>query len=481
MFESFANQWLLAGLAAGVTVVATCWSHVRNFCQQIAGRVIVTVTVSGYQAEAMRLYLKSRFAPSRFGPRAYLGWMLYVRPRRRVQLVPMEVSPPAGRMYWQGWRPVWTYKSKQNEDDLDTGANSRDYNAEGLTLAFLRGTFDADRLVVDAATWFNEQVVVNCETDGRRHYIKHVFGTAGKMVGPSPEREHRSSHVTVPSSSTDIRGCMQYRPLGWSFSQLGPEQPQPGTAVDQLALSSDALAIVAEARHWKESEDWYKSRGIPWRRGWLLHGPPGTGKTALARAVAEDLDLPVFVFDLASLHNDELLQEWARMLAEVPCMALIEDVDAVFDHRCNVSSRDRQNLTFDCLLNCLDGIERSDGLFVVVTTNRIEKVDSALGLPDEHTGSTRPGRIDRVLETSPLTDAGRRKIARRIVAEWPDQWEELVAEGDGDTGAQFQERCARRALELHYGEEVPPRQTLRSAEPQSNRRPARRLPEVVAG
>lgn len=459
MFEFIDKTWLFAGGAALLTMLATGWSHAVSFYRQVASRVIVTITVSGYEAEAITLYLKNRFYASKWGPRAYLGWMLYVRPRRRVQLVPMEISPPTGRIYWQGWKPLWCFKSTEVPNQLEEGENSRNYTYEAVGLSFLRGMFDADQIIIEASDWFNRQVIAIDETEGRRHFIRHIYGTAGKTPNLL-DNGKRSGTYNAPSSSTDIRGCLQYRSLVWQFTQLGPDLGQPGTACDTLALSTAAAELVEEARHWKSSEEWYKSRSIPWRRGWMLYGQPGTGKTALARAVAEDLDLPVFVFDLASLHNNELVQEWANMLAEVPCMALIEDIDAVFEQRRNVSDRERQNLTFDCLLNCLDGIERSDGLFTVITTNRIDKIDAALGLPDEHTGSTRPGRIDRVLELGPLDEAGRRKLAARILAEWPGEWEDLIDEGEGDTGAQFQERCARHALSLHYIEENRPRAAL---------------------
>jgi hypothetical protein len=456
MFESFSSTWFLAGGAALATLLVSCWSHVQNVYQQITSRVVMTVTVSGYQADAMLLFLKNKFTASRWGPRAYLGWMLFVRPRRRVQLVPMEITPPAGRLYWRGWRPLWVCRPKRDDDDDhgESGVTARDYRVLSLTLAFLRGTFDADQLVIDASEWYNRQVVDSLDTGGRRHYVKHIYGTAGKSFAARDDAD-TSAYAGAPSSTTDVRGCLPFRSLGWSFADLGPEQTAPGKAFDHLAMSADALELVQEARRWKASEDWYKLHGVPWRRGWLLYGPPGTGKTALARATAQDLDLPVFVYDLASLYNNELQQEWSRMLAEVPCMALIEDIDTVFDLRRNVSGRGRQHLTFDCLLNCIDGIERADGLFLVITTNRVEKIDPALGCSDRAGLPTRPGRIDRLLELKPLSELGRHKIAMRILAEWPQFAAKLVHEGDGDTAAQFQERCARRAMQLHFGD-MPP-------------------------
>ena len=112
----------------------------------------------------------------------------------------------------------------------------------------------------------------------------------------------------------------------------------------------------------------------------------------------------------------------------------------------------RDKLTFDGLLNCIDGVERSDGVFIVLTTNNIEKIDPSLGRPksNEKELSTRPGRIDRVVELKPMDKECRLLFAKKLLSGYNEEIEKFVLLGEGDTGAQFQDRCAKRALELYW-------------------------------
>lgn len=133
----------------------------------------------------------------------------------------------------------------------------------------------------------------------------------------------------------------------------------------------------------------YQRRSMPYRRGYLFHGPPGTGKSSLSTALAGEFGLDLYEVNIPTVASDADLEQ---MFQEIPpqCIVLLEDIDAVWTgrdiERSEYSSGSAASgCTLSGLLNVLDGVGSQEGRIVIMTTNRPEYLDSAL---------VRPGRVD---------------------------------------------------------------------------------------
>lgn len=286
-----------------------------------------------------------------------------------------------------------------------------------------------------------------------RFYIKRYNGTI------SPRDKHKSSELSAekinsqPSQPSNISNgsyseIIDHLPIiGWNKEDIGqPKRPDP---LAYLSLSNECLQAVDDLKLWRKSEKWYKDRSIPWKKGILTYGKPGNGKSSFAKALAMELNMPIMIFNITDMSNTDFQESWSSVKNNTPCIVLLEDIDSVFDGRKNIAHEDG-GMSFDCLLNCIDGVENSDGILIMATTNNIDKIDMALGRPNGDNISTRPGRIDRAIELISPDESGRRKIANRILIDHPDFIENMVKNGFNDSGAQFQERCSRLALKLFW-------------------------------
>ncbi|WVW82092.1 hypothetical protein I302_104097 [Kwoniella bestiolae CBS 10118] len=144
--------------------------------------------------------------------------------------------------------------------------------------------------------------------------------------------------------------------------------------------------IESDLRSFLGRGKWYAERGIPYRRGYLLHGPPGSGKTSFIQALAGSLHYNICLLNLAErgLTDDKL----NHLLGLVPerSFILLEDVDSAFSRRVQTSEDGyKSSVTFSGLLNALDGVASSEERIIFMTTNHYERLDPAL---------IRPGRVD---------------------------------------------------------------------------------------
>lgn len=137
---------------------------------------------------------------------------------------------------------------------------------------------------------------------------------------------------------------------GWSKAVT-----KQARAVESVILDdTTAESIIRDATDFLGSADWYQTHGVPYRRGYLLYGPPGCGKTSFAQVLAGALKLDLCMLTLSDPSLDD--QSLAECFRDAPQHALIllEDVDAVFHHR-EAQGQNKSQVTFSGLLNAIDG------------------------------------------------------------------------------------------------------------------------------
>lgn len=162
----------------------------------------------------------------------------------------------------------------------------------------------------------------------------------------------------------------------------------PRRALDTILSEDDRIDRLRDDMAWfYANEDWYRTRGVPWRRGYLLFGPPGTGKSSVIRALASDLDKDLASVSLASpdLRDEDLRSGLA--MAPRGAFLVLEDIDAAFAGR--AKGEMSTGISFSGLLNAIDGVAAQEGRVLVMTTNHPERLDPAL---------VRPGRADLRVE-----------------------------------------------------------------------------------
>ncbi|KAG2205602.1 hypothetical protein INT46_010764 [Mucor plumbeus] len=149
--------------------------------------------------------------------------------------------------------------------------------------------------------------------------------------------------------------------------------------------------ILNDILTFKESREWYNDRGIPYRRGYLLHGPPGTGKTSFIQSLASRVKMNVAILNLSAAADDDSL---SSALAQVPksCILVIEDIDHYqFDEGLpekkddNKGPKKNNSVSVSGILNAIDGIASLEESIIFMTCNDMNTIPPAL---------IRPGRVD---------------------------------------------------------------------------------------
>lgn len=202
--------------------------------------------------------------------------------------------------------------------------------------------------------------------------------------------------------------------LAFGFGKSNAKVYVPSTQgihFSDVAGEDEAKESLAEIVDYLHNPKKYSDVGASMPKGVLLVGPPGTGKTMLAKAVAGEANVPFF-----SMSGSEFVEMFVGMGAskvrdlfsqakeKAPCIVFIDEIDAIGKKRDGqLSSNDEREQTLNQLLTKMDGFEENIGVIILAATNRPETLDPAL---------TRPGRFDRRVPVELPDLAGREAILK---------------------------------------------------------------------
>ncbi|KAG8930075.1 hypothetical protein FRC02_004646 [Tulasnella sp. 418] len=286
----------------------------------------------------------------------------------------------------------------KEDDCTENGAvgDSRRLNflpAFGIThTVFYGGTFmrvTRDRKYIGEGSTV-ESLTVNIF--GRKHSRLHNLLVEAQRLHKAEEANRVSIYIADPYNN-------------WRWSGSRPKRPLSSIVLNPGIKET----LLDDARDFLNSEAWYAERGIPFRRGYLLHGAPGSGKTSLIHAIAGALELDIYVVSLSKRGLDDATLN--ELICSLPArsIALMEDIDAAFTHGINReglpgssdSDDDKpgpagsstsdigRGVTLSGLLGAIDGVAAQEGRILFATTNNYKVLDPAL---------IRPGRLDLHIE-----------------------------------------------------------------------------------
>ncbi|CAE6459888.1 unnamed protein product [Rhizoctonia solani] len=348
---------------------------------------------------------------------AYTGWSTFVDSFFLTATFMQDDYPYDWVMHWLSKQPAW---SRAREFEITTrNADSSRLGVKTPTDQEFEedeefGLADDDEQLVHGRRKRKVALTPSADTTHNIYYRGHWLritrtssrdGTRGELKISVVARNNAIIKKLVLQAKYEYEQDMEHRVHifladqggGWRWN--GARQKRPMSSIVLEPGVKDML--LADAKDFLRSEDWYAERGIPFRRGYLLHGVPGSGKTSLIHALAGELGLDIYVVSLNMKGmSDNTL---ANLMGRIPqrCILLLEDLDAAFTRGTSRDTKstgaptaktaaetkadDPNTLSLSGLLNCLDGVAAAEGRLLFATTNHIERLDPAL---------SRPGRMD---------------------------------------------------------------------------------------
>ena len=319
------------------------------------------------------------------------GSLMYV-----LRAVPRKIFDIVERMLWT---KVFVESLSNEYRDVDAFIESRrlDFFSRSLEIkdgalktGFGGGWGSYDGVLFKYSKTKSSQEVTQFETI-TVSFLTRDRSVVERFMRDSRPQEHKNSIYVAIFSAGGSSGGLRRRKRGLDTV---------------FADQSIKDRLVARLNWFIGAEDWHSARGIPWKLGIVLHGPPGTGKTSLIHALASEFDFDIKY--IKSLHGLGA----AFMSGKKNDLFVIEDIDTITKGLNREQQKDggaapdgfaMAGSPLHEILNSMDGMQTPDGLKFIVTTNHIDRLDPAI---------IRPGRIDDVIEVGPLSIESARRMFR---------------------------------------------------------------------
>ena len=425
------NQFLSGGLVLGALTAAVAWArHVPGHAVRwIVRRVTITVVIandmsdvgSASMYQSIRLWLAQHKDLCRRAPSLIAGVRLTAVVPLAADGDAIDGSPAvlARHACRTQWDPHVTFTP-----------------GYGVTVFRWDGIMTVMRVIEERAVPSDGHSARGVAVV-QRGAINFTFLTrdstrVAAMIECAARDGHNARDVEDEASTDSER--MQYvfmncggGSAGWSHSTTRAPRH-----IDSILLEYGMLEdIITDTKRFCTSRAVYARRGVPYHRGYLLEGPPGSGKSSLAMALAAYFKQDIYVLNMrdASMSDSDL----PRMFRTAGMFILIEDIDAAGvpvrrggSEDDNAASTGR--VTLAGLLNILDGVASQEGKIFIMTTNFPDRIDPAL---------LRPGRCDRRWH---FGHASRDQLQRIFTRFFPDE--------DPDLARRFAESLPDRAISM---------------------------------